>query len=241
LSDPSTQPRPPEPPPQIERNEDAPPERYDVSNLHAPIMREKLEPRDGFEPVPIWLVAIFGAFLFWGGWYLSTYSGGFRADVLEAQPEARFIQPVPVDRPVDPMVIGARMYRQWCAACHQPDGQGVPGQYPPLLGSEWVVGEPARLKRIVLHGYGLMPAFGDRLDDMQMASVLTYIRNNWGNVAPAITEESVAATRRATEDRVRPWTADELLQITEDDFVPGAPGVAVEVEMPDTPPAEEAP
>ena len=49
-------------------------------------MREKREPRDGYEPVPIWLICVFFALIFWGGWYLAWYSGGFRKDVLDERP-----------------------------------------------------------------------------------------------------------------------------------------------------------
>jgi mono/diheme cytochrome c family protein len=229
---------------------DGPPERFDVSNLHAPIVREKLEPRDGFEPVPVWLVAVFGAFLFWGGWYVATYSGGWRADVLEAQPQARFlVAPEAGDRPVDPITMGRRVYMANCVACHQADGEGVPNTYPPLAQTELVTGPPARLKRIVLHGMdgpvtvrgqqynAPMPAFGQRLNDQQIAALLTYIRQEWGNEASAIGEASVAATREATADRRTAWTASELLEITEDDFPDEATGVAGETPMPDAPDA----
>jgi mono/diheme cytochrome c family protein len=249
MSDPQAQPPPPPEPRATAPDADHLPERFDVGNLHAPIMREKLDPRDGFEPVPIWLVAIFGAFLFWGGWYLATYSGGWRADVLESQPQARFLVPPEAgDRPVDPITLGRQLYRQHCVACHQADGEGTPGQYPPLAGTELVVGQPARLKRVVLHGMegpitvrgqqydGVMPAF-PRLNDQQVSAILTYIRQEWGNEASPISVVSVAATREATEGRRAPWTYSELMEITEDDLPEGATGVAGETPMPDAPDA----
>src|SRR5690606_5760091 len=54
--------------------------------------------------------------------------------------------------PVDPLVLGRAAYAQVCANCHMATGMGVPGAFPPLAGSEWVVGSPERLIRIVLHG-----------------------------------------------------------------------------------------
>lgn len=212
---------------------DGVPETTDVQGLHAPIMREKLEPRDGYEPVPLWLVGVFGALLFWGGWYLATYSGGFRADVLDHHAEARFGGLAGGDQPkaVDPVVLGEKLYKANCVSCHQATGEGVPGQYPPLAGSEWVLNHPQRLKRIVLNGLegpltvkgqsynGNMPAFS-RLKDEQLAAILTYIRQAWGNTAPAVTPEDMAIVRAAVATRVIPWTATELQAITEPDTAP---------------------
>lgn len=204
----------------------------DVGQLHAPIMREKREPRDGFEPVPLMLVATFGAVLFWGGWYLATFSGGWQPDVLNPDPEARFASRVPLEKlPLDPLALGERLYRANCVSCHQVSGLGVAGQYPSLVGSEWVLENDHQLKRILLQGIegpmtvlgqtysGNMPGFGGRLNDEQIAAVLTYIRQSWGNDAELITAEAVAATRAATQHRSQPWTEPELLAITEPDWI----------------------
>ena len=223
---------------------DGQPEAHDVTSLHAPIAREHLEPRDGYEPVPLWLVSLFGVILFWGGWYLATYSGGWRGDVLDHDPAARFAATAGAPAgPVDPVALGERIYRQRCVSCHQATGQGVPNQYPPLAGSEWVVEHEQRLKRILLHGLegpvtvmgntynGAMPGFGAQLKDDQIAAVLTFIRQAWGNTAGPITPEQVAATRAAVGARPRPWSAEELLAITEPDAAPAPPA-------PEAPPAE---
>lgn len=209
--------------------DNGPSERNDVSNMHAPIMREKLEPRDGYEPVPLWLVAAFGGLLFWGGWYLAMYSGGFRADVLDHHPQALYEKASMPAQPPDPKLIGKRLFVANCVACHQANGLGQPGTYPPLAGSEWVLGPPARLNRILLHGLagpitvkgaqynGNMPPFGSKLTDEQIAMVLTYIRSEWGNDAPAVSADAVAATRAATASRTQPWTEAELLAVTQND------------------------
>ncbi len=212
---------------------DSDPETSDIHSMHAPIMREKIEPRDGHEPIPLWLVAMFGILLFWGGWYLAQYSGGWRADILDPHPEARFAHLAGGGEPeqVDPFVLGEKLYKANCVSCHQAQGQGVANQYPPLAGSEWVLEHPQRLKRILLQGLegpivvmgnsynGNMPAFGQRLDDENIGAVLTYIRQAWENEASAISPESVAATRTATQDRTAPWSAEELIALTEPDYV----------------------
>ena len=211
---------------------DKSPELADVGRLHEPIMREKREPRDGYEPVPLWLIGLYFALIFWAGWYLAWYSGGFRADVLDERPNFGPLAAADSGQPVDPMVLGEKLFGGRCVSCHQQHGKGVPGQYPPLVGSRWVLENPQQLKRILLHGLagpvtvlgatynGNMPAFGKVFSDAKLAAVLTYIRGSWSNDAAPIALESVAATRAATADRTTPWTAAELASILEDDPLP---------------------
>lgn len=95
-----------------------------------------------------------------------------------------------------------------CQACHGSDGMGVANLAPPLVGSEWVMGPPENLIKIQLRGLqgpitvkgtkyefvAPMPAQAFQTDE-QVAQVLTYVRNSWGNSAPAVTPEQVAALR----------------------------------------------
>jgi len=120
---------------------------------------------------------------------------------------------------------GERLYNMACMACHQPEGKGLPGVYPPLAGSEWVSDDPERLVKVILHGlagpisvagqkYGTgravpMPAMGG-LNDQQVAAVLSYVRREFGESAPEISAEFVKKIRAKTADRVKPWTAEEL-------------------------------
>ncbi|MDX2182622.1 MAG: cytochrome c [Gemmatimonadaceae bacterium] len=105
---------------------------------------------------------------------------------------------------------GAEVYAT-CSACHQANGQGVPGAFPPLAGSEWVNGKGDIPIAIVLHGLqgpltvkgqkynGVMAPWGTTFNDEQIAAVVTYIRSQWGNKAPAVTKADVARVRAATK------------------------------------------
>ena len=119
---------------------------------------------------------------------------------------------------------GAELYQR-CVTCHQANGEGLPGAFPPLAGSEWATAaNPAVPIRIVLHGMqgpvtvkgaeynGLMPAYGTGIEmtDEEVAAVLTYVRQSWGNSASAVTAQQVAAERAAPRSATGPTTAEEL-------------------------------
>ncbi|MHC4847848.1 MAG: c-type cytochrome [Planctomycetota bacterium] len=207
-------------------------EATDVQELHGPILRERGDPREGYEPVPMWFTALCGALVFWAGWYMSEFGGGGSPAVLDPRPEMRFPGGAGETKQIDPAALGKKLFTAQCVSCHQQSGMGVPDQYPPLVGSRWVTDHPARIKRILLHGLkgpitvsgksynGNMPAFGARMKDEHIAAILTYVRTAWGNAAEPIAAESVAATRAATADRRGEWTAAELEAVTEDDAPP---------------------
>ena len=98
------------------------------------------------------------------------------------------------DAAADLEVLGPRMYAENCAACHQGDGEGVEGTYPPLAGNPFVTGDPAPVIDVVLHGRGGMPSFAS-LSDREIAAVITHERTAWDNDADPISAEMVAAIR----------------------------------------------
>jgi mono/diheme cytochrome c family protein len=120
------------------------------------------------------------------------------------------------------IVDGQEIYLTRCTSCHQMNGEGVPGVFPPLKESEFVGGDKGRLIRVILNGLsgeivvsgvtysGMMPPWGAFLDDQQVADVLTYIRSNFGNAADAVTPAEVAAVRNGVKDRKETWTIKEL-------------------------------
>jgi len=101
---------------------------------------------------------------------------------------------------------GKRVYTQSCAMCHAAEGKGMESVFPPLAGAEIAVGDPKRVIAIVLRGLsgpitvkgktydGVMPP-QNLLSDDQIADVVTYVRNSWGNKVPGVSAADVTAIR----------------------------------------------
>jgi len=118
---------------------------------------------------------------------------------------------------------GRIQFQSYCAACHQYDGQRM-GDAPALAGSPWVTGPESRLIRIVLHGVRgqmvvdgktydrEMPGFGLMLADTEVASLLSYVRRQFGAPSERITAEMVSRVRAANQTRTQYWRVDELLK-----------------------------
>ena len=131
---------------------------------------------------------------------IATYLKDSGEGVASAKPAA-------VAASTSVMRAGAAIYKDSCAACHRDSGEGDVHLFPRLAGSALVQSDdPTTLARVVLHGTRAvatagaptgpaMPAFDWRLDDAQVAAVLTYIRNNWGNAADAVSATAVANQR----------------------------------------------
>ncbi len=90
---------------------------------------------------------------------------------------------------------GQEMFKENCSACHQLTGKGIPGAFPSLAGDPFVMGPPELVASTVVHGRGGMPTFGPELSDVQIATILTYVRSAWGNQASPITPDMVAKVR----------------------------------------------
>ncbi len=143
------------------------------------------------------------------------------------QPSAKLISTGNLDeKAMKQFADGRQKYLVSCAGCHGNNGKGAARMGPPLAGSEWVVGDEVRLSLILLHGLEgpievngkkydapeilpVMPSHST-MDDAVIASILTYIRNEWGNEAPPVTGRTVGSTRHLNQGRVYPWSAAEL-------------------------------
>ncbi len=119
---------------------------------------------------------------------------------------------------------GKTIYATLCVACHQPHGFGLDGLAPPLVDSEWVLGKPEVLARIVMHGlagpvkvsgrtYNLAMPPLPQLTDEDIAGVLTYIRREWEHTASAVETANITKIREQEKGRLMMWTEEELKKI----------------------------
>jgi mono/diheme cytochrome c family protein len=119
---------------------------------------------------------------------------------------------------------GRDHYAVSCGACHQADGKGLSNMAPTLANSDWVTGDSKRLIGVAVHGLmGPIKINGKQVDgippvmpphgfmkDEQLASILTYVRNAWGNRSPLISTEDILGYRKSEASRVAPWTEVEF-------------------------------
>lgn len=202
------------------RFSDASNETVDVSRIHMRIVaREQVEPEEGLERPPWWLWAFSVLLLFTMGFYIGRYGGSFTAAAHEVEEP-----PTGAAQAAAPVVKGDQVFAGVCQPCHQAHGYGIPGQYPPLAGSEWLLADKETPIRILLHGlsgpltvkgrtyYNVMPAFHDKLSNEEIAAVITHVRSQWGNNAPAVTAAEVDSVRQQTAGRGE-WTVDELMRL----------------------------
>lgn len=112
-----------------------------------------------------------------------------------------------------------------CVTCHQANGMGLPAAFPPLAGSPWLDGDSDRLIKIVLKGLmgplkvggknynSAMLPLETMLKDEEIAAVLTYVNNEWGNEGPTITSEQVKKVRDEVKAHAAMWSVDEILKL----------------------------
>lgn len=228
-----------------------------VHDTHSAIIREKIEPRVGREPLSLWLIAIYGLAVFFGGGYLGRYAGNWSGDGLDYLGNAPRVATHPgagtgaeQATELTPAQKGAKIFSANCATCHQPTGLGVAGQYPPLAGSEYVNGGTRRLGMILLKGLqgpltvkgaqfgsAVMQPWEKTLTDQKIAEVLTYVRQEWGNTGGPVAPEGIAALRKELAGRTESWGQADLEAVPADTELPGgAPPAAAPAGTPAAPP-----
>ena len=118
------------------------------------------------------------------------------------------------------MERGKAVYSRTCIACHQPTGMGLPPVFPPLAGSEWIAKSASIAVRNITNGMigpvtvkgttytSMMPPVAG-VSDKDIADVVTYVNNSFGNSGAAVTEAEVKAIKAKYADRKTPWTAAE--------------------------------
>jgi mono/diheme cytochrome c family protein len=180
--------------------------------------------------VPVWLMVVMVVLLYWGALYFDQTGGWFSPKVYAPYQTLEQVQAFQIGGGGSEIFEqGKAVYARTCVACHQAGGQGSPGQFPPLAGSEWVnEPEPGRMIRLVLQGLqGPITVKGQSfnnvmvpwnvLSDQEIAAVLTYVRQNkdWGNDAPAVTPARVKTVRdKIQKAHPAAFTMDELQKIS---------------------------
>jgi mono/diheme cytochrome c family protein len=191
--------------------------------------RETGDPVVGSQPVPVSFYIVLIVLIFLSFSFLEQHAGGFNAKVYPPYDSTKQLEALaPKSEGGRVLEQGREVFAKSCQLCHQPTGMGTPGAFPPLVGSEWVLApNPSRIIRIVLNGVqgpidvkgtpwnAAMVPWRDTFKDDEIAAVITYVRNEWGNKAPAVKPEEVKAIRDATKDKSDAWTADELLKISD--------------------------
>ena len=125
--------------------------------------------------------------------------------LAQKKPAAKAPAPKAVGVSAALLASGKSVYAQNCLTCHMADGLGVDGMNPPLARTDYVLGDKTRLTKVLLNGlqgveiggeqyHGVMPA-QESLTDVQIAAVLTYVRNSFGNKASVVTVGEVKDVR----------------------------------------------
>lgn len=213
-----------------------------VARMHAAAAREKSDPAASPTPVPMGIIAAIAGIAILAGNYFGGNTGNdfSSANINGYDYPAKFsgvtgdtgggLDPKTLHEPANWIAAGKALYGNNCASCHQATGQGVPGTYPPLAGSEFVVKGEKRPIAILLHGLGgpltvngkayngQMPPQGAK-SATELAQLLSYIRNEWGNKASVIYEDQIAAMKKELPSRSI-YTAAEILAIGEGENAP---------------------
>jgi mono/diheme cytochrome c family protein len=184
---------------------------------HPAQARENADPVERTNPIPLFVAAIASVVLFFGAGYL-LFSESFGSSQWGDRRTLADLSGAPAAGGA--AADGKVLFASNCAACHQATGQGLPGVFPPLAGSEWVIGDPRTLAHILVFGVngemqvkgnvynGNMPAFA-QLNDAELAALASHIRSNWSNQAAPVTVEAIAQAR--TTKRSTPFEGGKEL------------------------------
>ncbi len=162
-------------------------------------------------PIPTWAFVLSLVVAAWAMYYVVSEYRGHAEEIAAAAPLPVATPPstttTPDAAPPASAALGEQIYGNYCSACHQLTGEGLPGVFPPLKGDPVVTAsDPSEHVRIILNGLlgkeiddfayaSPMPAFGSQLSDAEIEAVVNHERRAWGNAAPSVTAEDVARLR----------------------------------------------
>lgn len=204
---------------------------------HSTTAREKRVRENGMEPISLWVILAAVAIAMIGGSLIGMGPGVFsmgqlvRDGYTTAPPlDGGAVEIPPMEAKVAMLKRGAQVYNK-CIGCHQGNGQGDGANYPPLAGSEWVTGDTQQLAMIILHGLKgnisvsgkmwtgkQMPAQGAGMAATDLAAVMSYIRNSWGNNADIVSPAQAQAALDLSRDASGQVTVEELNSVHKKDL-----------------------
>jgi len=199
--------------------------------------RENQLRENGMEPVSLWVILACGIALIIGGAVIGK-GGSFNLKSYDKFVVDNYVQSLPpgggedvvLPKPIIDVYVknGAKIYQAKCQGCHQPNGLGDGANYPPLGGSEWVTGDTAALAQIILNGVigpikvagrtwnAAMPAQAAGMTEGDLAAVMTYIRNSFGNETGAVvTNEMASAALKQYKERANGASVPPSIKVEE--------------------------
>ena len=203
----------------------------EIVKSHVELSKNKHQPTKNFLIAPLVFVFVFGCLIFVCSIQLAHTTNSFQlhppVEVVELSPEEK--EALRLERKIS---SGEKIFAGRCASCHQANGLGIEGQFPPLANSEWVAADPAVITSIILKGlkgeivvdgktYGTSAAVNMAavpISDREIANVSTYVRQAWGNTSSEVTEDFVSELRAEQSAKQDQWVGDELKSLYLDSF-----------------------
>ncbi|MCX6874185.1 MAG: cytochrome c [Verrucomicrobia bacterium] len=203
----------------------------DTISDQAAAAREMSIPENGSQPISLWATVICGAVLILAGFILGyggkrfSYAALFRDGYERTSPPGSTATPLPPKPALEAYLArGKKVFEAKCITCHGPEAKGNGTTYPSLVGSAWANGETERFSMIILNGlqgptsngktYGVMTPQGIGMTPEELAGIMTYIRNHFGNTkGDVITVEMAKAAMQTSAARKKAGqavTAEEL-------------------------------
>ena len=203
----------------------------EIVKSHVELSKNKHQPTKNFLIAPLVFVFVFGCLIFVCSIQLAHTTNSFQlhppVEVVELSPEEK--EALRLERKIS---SGEKIFAGRCASCHQANGLGIEGQFPPLANSEWVAADPAVITSIILKGlkgeivvdgktYGTSAAVNMAavpISDREIANVSTYVRQAWGNTSSEVTEDFVSELRAEQSSQQDQWVGDDLKSLYSDSF-----------------------
>jgi len=199
--------------------------------------RENHVRENGMEPVSLWVILACGIALIIGGTVIGK-GGAFSPSSLDNYVVEGYVQALApgggegeiLPKPIIDVFTknGAKIYQAKCQGCHQPNGLGDGANFPPLGGSEWVTGDTSALAQIIMNGAqgpikvagrtwnGAMPGQAAGMTEADLAALMTYIRNSFGNESGEVVSIEMASNAFAAyKERAAGAAIPPMIQVAE--------------------------